>query len=89
MCCGKDTRKRACGCFFTTSPRLAGQAQPDVFIIHVEQSQMQGHFVEQNKRWVLKSRASLLVKGLENSEQLGLSKHTPAAVSVYIRVIRG
>jgi len=61
----KHTRKRACGYFFKTSPRLAGQAQLDVLIIHLHVERYAGPFAEQNERWFSQSRASLLVEGFE------------------------
>ena len=74
--------------FHNISP-LEDQAQPSVFIFHFDAEGDAWHFVKQNERWVLKSRASLLVKGFENPSLLGLPKHSPAALSVPIRVIRG
>jgi hypothetical protein len=43
ICCGKDTHKRACRCFFKTSPRLAGQAQPPIFSQRSPREAQQGH----------------------------------------------
>jgi len=62
---------------FKTAPRLAGQAQPDVFILM--QIQMQGHFAEQNERWVLKSRASSLAKGFESASPAWLAQAQPCS----------
>jgi hypothetical protein len=80
ICLIKDTCKRACGCFFKTHPRLAGQEQLSVLIFY---------FAEQNERWVLESRASSLVKGDFESIAAWLAQAQPCSLSVPIRVIRG
>ena len=39
ICFAKDTRKRACGCFFTTFFRLEIEPNPAIFISHFEGEQ--------------------------------------------------
>jgi hypothetical protein len=48
ICCGKDTRKRACGCFFTTSPRLETKRK---LVFSKRFLGEAGPFAEQNGRW--------------------------------------
>jgi hypothetical protein len=43
MCCEKDTCKRAFGCFLTTHPCLAGQAQHRIFSQTFPREAQQGH----------------------------------------------
>ena len=60
-------------------PAWLAKRNPDVFIFHSDAEVDAGLYAEQNERWVLESRASLLVEGFENPWQLGLPKHSPAA----------
>ena len=55
--------------------------KPDVFIFHSDAEVDAGLYAEQNERWVLESRASLLVVGFENPCQLGLPKQSPALLT--------
>jgi hypothetical protein len=75
ICLIKDTRKPACGCFFKTPPRLAGQEQLSILIFYIDADARL--FAEQNERWILESRASSLVKGFENLKQAWLVQAQP------------
>ena len=75
--------------FQNIPPAWRAKHNPDVFIFHSDAEVDAGLYAEQNERWVLESRASLLVEGFENPWQLGLPKHSPAALSVTILLISG
>ena len=88
ICFGKDTRKRACGCFFTTSPRLETKRNPVFFFLFstsCARRKKQGHLRSIMSYGVLQSRASSLAKGFESASPAWLAQAQPCA-SLPIRV---
>ena len=67
ICFRKDTRKRACGCFLKTSPRLAGQAHPPYFLPKIPARSAAGPSAQRMSDVFSQSLASSLVQGFENA----------------------
>ena len=84
MCCGKDTLKRACGCFFHSTSPLGGQSQPRVFSKKsLSEAQAQGHLRSRMGDGFSESRASLLVKGFESTAPAWLAQAQPLRFSAH------
>jgi hypothetical protein len=77
MCCVKDTCKRAFGCFLKTSPSLAGQAQPPIFLPKIPARSTAGPYAWRMSDVFLQSRASSLVEGFEKATPVWLVKAQP------------
>ena len=75
ICCGKDTRKRACRCFFTTSPRLETKRNPVFFYFpHIARgAKSRAHLRSRMSNRVLQSRVSSLKKGFESASPAWLA----------------
>jgi hypothetical protein len=90
ICCGKDPRKRACGCFFTTHPRL--ETKRKLVFFPRDFWAKQGHLRSRMSDVFSQSRASSLAKGFETAAPAWLVQAQPCvplSSSVPIRVIRG
>jgi len=75
--------------FHNSSP-LRDQAQPTIFSQQfLREQKSRANLRSKMSDGFSQSRASSLAKGFENPAQLGLPKHSPAASSVPIRLIRG
>jgi len=79
ICFAKDTRKRACGCFFTTHPRLEIKRNPLFSSLLLIARPKQGILRSKMSDGVSKSRASSLAEGFESTAPAWLAQAKPCS----------